>query len=892
MQLKHPFSYIMFAQQTTKTTVRPAPKPVVKPVNSEKTVKRANEKAQNNLNNRIALDKQKENLINKGYDREKVNKYYENKTKAAETESKSVKQMLKKPEPKSSITLGGSDTNVSDIVKKVQERENKNSTSEKPNNQLNLKKPENNNKSNITLGGSDTNVSDMVKKVQEREKTTNNQNETKNTNNILKKPEPNNNQQNNNQQNNNNNNITQGETKSEQQKPNNEKNQQNNNQQNVTQGETKQEQQNNNLSGIDKTTMDSLQKNVEDAEKFLESAKAIGDPDRIKQAEELLENSRKAISEYKPINTDTLPDSIKDLNNNQDTENQGEKTFEDKLKERGEQTVSTITDSITGNVENNEEKYKEEGLQEAQKLNEELSKLESQGAINPGALKEHQGEIKNLEKEVEKSIKNGWGVQKWATAGGAVFGAIQNYKQALEKWEYECQKAAAEGRPMPPKPSMIGSFMGGAIKGGATGFVAGGIAKKIGPIKDIDKNLKESGRARSIENEKEKIKELAYKKGLSEETVIKQSNKQVYDTLSDYANNIKTGQGLSQDQKDYLARLARSGNAGKEALKKYFPELANIKPSADMDSDYTNYIYNKLNSNNNFSNILDIIKYNYLCFSIIEDIQEENDIEIEELKELYTYYTIYSNETPFGVKEFLLECKRYPLFLEYVKEFLSDKLFEKKLNFSNIINDLYKDRSDMIELYDNYKKIINTTLSKNEFLERVLKYRSYLGYIIAKIRNHVYLHIGINFALKQTEMPDNVNIEGEVINTNNGLPNPAKYMTNKNQNSLDIKNGVMQENQKKIEDRKEQIKKNIEIQNNKNNYAKEQNALLKDKINNLNLKKLDIQKNLNRNISDMTPQQVSDLKQKITDMNLKIQNTRTDTKQKILNYKGTIKKEN
>ena len=126
MQLKHPFSYIMFAQQTTKTTVRPAPKPVVKPVNSEKTVKRANEKAQNNLNNRIALDKQKENLINKGYDREKVNKYYENKTKAAETESKSVKQMLKKPEPKSSITLGGSDTNVSDIVKKVQERENKN----------------------------------------------------------------------------------------------------------------------------------------------------------------------------------------------------------------------------------------------------------------------------------------------------------------------------------------------------------------------------------------------------------------------------------------------------------------------------------------------------------------------------------------------------------------------------------------------------------------------------------------------------------------------------------------------------------------------------------------------------------------------------------------------
>ena len=138
----------MFAQQTTKTTVRPTPKPVVKPVNSEKTVKRANEKAQNNLNNRIALDKQKENLINKGYDREKVNKHFENKTKAAETESKSVKQMLKKPEPKSSITLGGSDTNVSDMVKKVQEREN----------------------------------------------ITNNQNETKNTNNILKKPEPNNNQ--------------------------------------------------------------------------------------------------------------------------------------------------------------------------------------------------------------------------------------------------------------------------------------------------------------------------------------------------------------------------------------------------------------------------------------------------------------------------------------------------------------------------------------------------------------------------------------------------------------------------------------------------------------------------------------------------------------------------
>ena len=847
MQLKHPFSYIMFAQQTTKTTVRPTPKPVVKPVNSEKTVKRANEKAQNNLNNRIALDKQKENLINKGYDREKVNKHFENKTKAAETESKSVKQMLKKPEPKSSITLGGSDTNVSDMVKKVQEREN----------------------------------------------ITNNQNETKNTNNILKKPEPNNNQ-NNNQQNinqNNQNNQNNNNNNNNQQNVNNQNNNNQNNQQNVNQNETKSEQQNNNLSGIDKTMMDTLQKNVEDAEKFLESAKAIGDPDRIKQAEELLENSKKAVTEYKPINTDTLPDSIKDQNNNQNTENEGEKTFEDKLKERGEQTVSTITDSITGNVENNEEKYKEEGLQEAQKLNEELSKLESQGAINPDALKEHQGEIKNLEKEVEKSIKNGWGVQKWATVGGAVFGAIQNYKQALEKWEYECQKAAAEGRPMPQKPSMMASFMGGAIKGGATGFVAGGIAKKIGPIKDIDQNLKEAGRARSIENEKEKIKELAYKKGLSEETVIKQSNKQVYDTLSDYANNIKTGQGLSQDQKDYLARLARSGDAGKEALKKYFPELANIKPSADMDSDYTNYIYNKLNSNNNFSDILDIIKYNYLCFSIIEDIQEENDIEIEELKELYTYYTIYSNETPFGVKEFLLECKRYPLFLEYVKEFLSDKLFEKKLDFSNIVNDLYKDRSDMIELYDNYKKIINTNLSKNEFLERVLKYRSYLGYIIAKIRNHVYLHIGINFALKQTEMPDNVNIEGEVINTNNGLPNPAKYMTNKNQNSLDIKNGVIQENQKKIEDRKEQIKKNIEIQNNKNNYAKEQNALLKEKINNLNLKKLDIQKNLNRNISDMTPQQVSDLKQKITDMNLKIQNTRTDTKQKILNYKGTIKKE-
>lgn len=66
-----------------------------------------------------------------------------------------------------------------------------------------------------------------------------------------------------------------------------------------------------------------------------------------------------------------------------------------------------------------------------------------------------------------------------ALAGGAIKG-ISGRKRALEHWKQECAIADMQGRPRPPKPSILHAA-GDVAKGAAVGTVGGWVGSKIAP---------------------------------------------------------------------------------------------------------------------------------------------------------------------------------------------------------------------------------------------------------------------------------------------------------------------------------------------------------------------------------------------------------------------------
>ena len=72
-----------------------------------------------------------------------------------------------------------------------------------------------------------------------------------------------------------------------------------------------------------------------------------------------------------------------------------------------------------------------------------------------------------------------------ALAGGGI-GAVKARKRALERWEAECKIAEAQGRPLPPKPSIL-TLAGDVAKGAGIGAGIGWVGSKIAP--NLNKTL-------------------------------------------------------------------------------------------------------------------------------------------------------------------------------------------------------------------------------------------------------------------------------------------------------------------------------------------------------------------------------------------------------------------
>lgn len=532
----------------------------------------------------------------------------------------------------------------------------------------------------------------------------------------------------------------------------------------------------------------------------------------------------------------------------------------------------------------------------AKDYNEEIDKRFG-GSATRDKIEERNNKMKALEMDIDKNVKNGWGIQKYAALGGAVFGAISKYKADLERWEYECQRAAAEGRPMPKKPSLAGSMAMGAAGGGAAGFMVGGVGKHV--FKGVDQNLKAQGRNKSLNR-------FLEKRGLTEQNLIEKdtwknmddsarkqwANKEIKSNIQKgntavkkYANILSKGGTLTLEQVNYMRELQRS-DAGLSILKNFFPGQDISKVLEDA----------RYKASAFFSNVAYVAQ----CFSIMEDLRADTENKITEYKELYDFYTLHMNEEPMDVNSFLRECFDYPSFCHYIREAMQLFIEKELTTFADVfptmignghINNVVANYKVM---YKDYQDTIGTNLDPQEFIERCIMYPSYVDYIYQKIKRTKLLKLGLqSFAqVGTTSLPQNVKINGETIDTTeDGLPDAKNLESMNNQNSLQTKEQQAKARQAQLQKQKEDQQKQQQIEANKANYAKTMNAKMEDKINKLSQKKASIAKNIGKNASDMQVGQLAQEKQKVTDLNLKIQQVKADTKNKIAGYKGTGNKQ-
>lgn len=546
---------------------------------------------------------------------------------------------------------------------------------------------------------------------------------------------------------------------------------------------------------------------------------------------------------------------------------------------------------VTGNIKSDRTVSTKEGKAQSEKLNED-AKSYNEGTLNEEGVSRFKAETNELQKEVDKAIKNGWGIQKWATAGGAVFGAISKYKKDLERWEYECQRAAAEGRPMPKKPSLAGSMISGAAGGATAGFMVGGVAKHVGPISRIDKNLKTAGANRRMQQLNEEkgydaVKELARRKGMSNQAIAKETNTTAVKYirgLNKTLNKDKQGGGLTQDALGYIGRLTTT-SGGFNALRNNVGIFKNMTDAQIKDW------YINANQMTGRTAFFSEVAYVSKCFSVMEAYRNSAIRDVEKFRELYNFYTLHMNEEPMDVYTFLRECFDYPSFARYIEQAMERFIQEELITFSDLIEGCASDTlSNYKVLYKNYQTICGTTLDPQEFLERCVTYPSYVEYITKKLKRTELLKMGLqSFAeVGITSLPQNVQVNGENIDTTEeGLPDAKNYESMKNQNSLQTKEQQAKARQSQLQKQKEEQQKQQQIEANKANYAKTQQAKMQDKITKLSQQKAAISKNLGRNASDMQVGQLAQEKQKVTDLNLKIQAIKADTKNKIANYKGT-----
>lgn len=532
----------------------------------------------------------------------------------------------------------------------------------------------------------------------------------------------------------------------------------------------------------------------------------------------------------------------------------------------------------------------------AKDYNEEIDKRFG-GSATRDKIEERNNKMKALEMDIDKNVKNGWGIQKYAALGGAVFGAISKYKADLERWEYECQRAAAEGRPMPKKPSLAGSMAMGAAGGGAAGFMVGGVGKHV--FKGVDQNLKAQGRNKSLNR-------FLEKRGLTEQNLIEKdtwknmndsarkqwANKEIKSNIQKgntavkkYANILSKGGTLTLEQVNYMRELQRS-DAGLSILKKIFPGQDISKVLEDA----------RYKASAFFSNVAYVAK----CFSIIEDLRADAENKIAEYKELYDFYTLHMNEEPMDVNSFLRECFDYPSFCHYIREAMQLFIEKQLTTFADVFPSMISNGhinnvvANYKAMYKDYQDTIGTNLDPQEFIERCVMYPSYVDYIYQKIKRTKLLKLGLqSFAqVGTTSLPQNVKINGENIDTTEeGLPDAKNLESMNNQNSLQTKEQQAKARQAQLQKQKEDQQKQQQIEANKANYAKTMNAKMEDKINKLSQKKASIAKNIGKNASDMQVGQLAQEKQKVTDLNLKIQQVKADTKNKIAGYKGTGNKQ-
>lgn len=690
-------------------------------------------------------------------------------------------------------------------------------------------------------------------------------------------------------------------------------------------------------------------------------------------------------------------------------EDPSKKSLTRQVSERFEGAKNILTGG--GNWEENEATGTAKAIIQNEKNNDKVEVLNQEG------YKENKKNWNQVIKDVEKA-KKGRGLQTYATMGGAALGAIANYRQALKRWEYECQRAAAEGRPMPKKPSLAGSMAAGAIGGAATGFVAGGIGKHIGPLKAVDQGIRSVDSKVKMAGAQFKhnkttggrniVEAVSEYKNLNENARRDIYNQKTIEHVAKVVNHMgNTGGHLPENQKKWLldsvntekglasirAVMPKYKNSTPEEI---YAELQKIKttPSSNFsiaiavplnepyipvaerrildnnpetrkykrrlvkgmligggigavggaiggavlgphrglgrgmgaaigatygamgglalgtlpavlkgkDKRIQNLYYKKLDEGMSpedalewveanavtFSNVVYIAK----CFSIMNSIKDNALQQVEDYKEFYDFYLYKMDDEPMDIYTFLRTCLDYPEFVGYIKEAMQRFYEEELITFSDIedISEVKKEIKEYKELYKQYKKTCGTVSDEQDFIERCIFYPSYSMYIQRKIKRTYLIKLGLKSfdAINATSLPQNVKVNGQTIDTTQeGLPDAKDAETMQNQNDLNNKEQDAKNRQQQLEQQQREQEKQQQIENSKAQYSKAQNAKMAAKLNKLSKEKANLSKNLGRNISDMNPSQVAQEKQKLTDLNLKMQRVRNDTKNKIDNFKGT-----
>lgn len=127
-----------------------------------------------------------------------------------------------------------------------------------------------------------------------------------------------------------------------------------------------------------------------------------------------------------------------------------------------------------------------------------------------------------------------------ALAGGAIKG-ISGRKRALEHWKQECAIADMQGRPRPPKPSILHAA-GDVAKGAAVGTVSGWVGSKIAPGLNA------------------KLSEIGHKYGMGSMKAMKKLSKNLY-------HNAKVANGKSGDLKTVKVEDGVKRASGKKKSK-------------------------------------------------------------------------------------------------------------------------------------------------------------------------------------------------------------------------------------------------------------------------------------------------------------------------------------